>query len=245
MKFHLHLGLALLLFPASAHAQFGEQEKPAEAAKPATPKVEKLDENRYRIGDVTLDRSTREIRFPAVINMREGLLEYLIVHQNGKIHESLFRTDTSPTNINVAFALLSYKPSKELYRKWKEPGILSGEFYKEDEATRKAARINIDVEVTADGKTKRYPVSDWVRHDTTSKAMPPSFWIYGGSEFYDGKFVPETSGDIAAIFVSNSSLINYPGDDNFNDDVWSSYTDRIPELDTKVTLVFAPYKEKP
>jgi hypothetical protein len=79
----------------------------------------------------------------------------------------------------------------------------------------------------------------------TAKAMPPTFWVYGGSEFYDGKFVPETTGDISAIYVTNSSLINYPGDDNFNDEVWSSFTDRIPDLDTKVTLVIAPYKEKP
>ena len=245
MKIRFHAGLALLLFSFPIHAQEVTEETPAEEVAPESPKVEKLDGDNYRIGDVTLRKSTREIRFPAVVNLREGLLEYLIVHQNGKIHESLFRTETSPTNINIAFALLSYKASKELYREWKEPGVLSGNFHKEPEETRLASRIVIDVEIEKDGETKRYPVSDWVRHETTAKAMPPAFWVYGGSEFYDGKFVPETTGDIAAIFVTNSSLINYPGDDNFNDEVWSSFTDRIPELDTKVTLVFAPYVEKP
>jgi hypothetical protein len=228
--------LLLLLTPALSQ----DEVKPA-----AAPKVEKIDENTYRIGDVVLDKKTREIRFPGVVNLREGLLEYLIVHQNGKIHESLFRTETSPTNINVAFTLLRYKPSKELYRIPKEPGILSGDFYQETEETRLASRITIDVEVEKDGEIKRYPVNDWIRHETTAKAMPRTFWVYGGSDFYDGKFVPESTGDIAAIFVTNSSLINYPGEDNFDDEVWTSLTERIPALETKVTLVIAPFIEKP
>ena len=240
MRTLFHFVIPLLLLSGSAH---GEDSINANGQK--GPKVEKLDDDSYRIGDVTLNKSTREIRFPAMVNMREGLLEYLIVHQNGKIHESLFRTGTSPTNLNVAFALLSYKPSKELYRIPKEPGVLSGNFYQEPEETKLAARIVIDVEVERDGETKRYPVSDWIRHEATAKAMPPTFWIYGGSEFYDGKFVPESTGDIAAIFVTNSSLINYPGEDNLNDEVWTCFSTRVPEVETKVTLVIAPYGENP
>ena len=245
MNFHLHLGLAAILLSPVTRAQDAGGQTPAESSKPETPEVEKIDGNRYRIGDVTLDKSTREIRFPAVVNMREGLLEFLIVHENGKIHESLFRTSTSPININVGFALLSYKPSKELYHLWKRPGIASGNFHEVDEETRKAARITIDVELLKSGETKRYPVSDWIRHETTAKAMPPTHWVYGGSEFSGGLYAPEATGDIAAIFVSNSSMINYPGDDKFNDEVWTCQTDRIPDLETKVTIVIAPYKDKP
>lgn len=237
--------LFLLLFASPLVFGQEEAEKTASEETAAAPKVEKIDENRYRIGDVTLDNQTREISFPAVVNLREGLLEYLIVHQNGKIHESLFRTETSPSNINLAFVLLRYKASKELYRIPKEVGVLSGDYYQVPEETRLASRIEIFVEQEKDGETKRYPVNEWIRHDTTAKAMSPTFWVYGGSEFYDGKFAPDSTGDIVAIFNTNASLINYPGEDNLNDEVWSSYTDRIPELDTKVTLVFAPYSEKP
>ncbi len=114
--------LPILLSLLALTALHGQEEAPvAEDGETRKPPVEKLDENRYRIGDVTIDKRTREIRFPALVNLREGILEYLIVHQNGKIHESLFRTETSPTNINLAFTLLSYKPSKELYRSWREP----------------------------------------------------------------------------------------------------------------------------
>ncbi|MGJ8644478.1 MAG: YdjY domain-containing protein [Luteolibacter sp.] len=218
----------------------GEKEEPL---APEKPKVEQIDANHYRIGDVIIDKRTREIRFPAVINLREGLLEFLVVHTNGKLHESLFASDVSPTDLNVAFKLLRYEASKELYRIPKEPGVLTGDFYQEPEKIRAASRISITVEYEKDGKTKSVPVNEWIRHETTASAMPPTPWIYGGGDFYQNQFVPEQTGDIVAIFITNGALINYPGEDNFNDDVWTTLTERVPEDGTKVTLVIAPYIE--
>ncbi|MDP4624173.1 MAG: YdjY domain-containing protein [Akkermansiaceae bacterium] len=218
----------------------GETEEPSAPEKPT---VEQIDATRYRIGEVVIDKKTREIRFPAVINLRDGLLEYLLVHTNGKVHESLFATDVSPTHLNVAFKLLRYEASRELYRIPKEPGVLSPDFYEEPEKIKAASRISISAEFEKDGETKTIPVHEWIRHETTAKSMLPTPWIYGGGEIYDNQFVPEQTGDIAAIYITNGSLINYPGEDNFNDDVWTSLTERIPEEGTKVTLVFAPYKE--
>ena len=74
---------------------------PPPAKKPAEkPTVEKIDDKRYRVGKIEFDSSTREIRIPAKVNMAKGLLEFLIVHENGKIHEALFTTDASPSDIN-------------------------------------------------------------------------------------------------------------------------------------------------
>ena len=43
-----------------------------------------------QIGEVIFNRKTREIRFPAAVNMAGGeLLEFAIVHANGKVHEAL------------------------------------------------------------------------------------------------------------------------------------------------------------
>ena len=223
------------LFAGGARAE----EKAPEA--PAKPKIEQLDENRYRIGDVTLDKKTREIRFPAVLNMKEGILEFLIVHEHGAVHESLFRTHVSPTHINVALTLLHYKASKEFYRIPKENGVPSGKYYEVSEETKLAARLAIHVEFEKDGETKRLPVNDWVRHETSAQAMPPSHWVYGGSDFYKGNFIPEGSGEIAAIFITDTALINFPGKDNINDEVWTVMTERVPALQSKVTLVLAPY----
>lgn len=217
-------------------------EKPA--APSAKPEIEQLDTDRYRVGDVTFDKQTREISFPALVNMREGFLEFLIVHEHGAVHESLFRTHVSPTHINLALTLLRYKASKEFYRILDKDGIPTDTYHKVPEETKRAARIDIYVEFDKDGVTKRFSANDWVRHETTAKPMPPSHWVYGGSDFYRGNFIPEGSGQIAAIFITDTAIINFPGDDNTNDEVWTVMNERVPDLETKVTLVLAPHKEQ-
>jgi hypothetical protein len=237
--------LATLLSPLSgqerAPVEPASLPAPDQAVEPVKPNVEKLDETRFRIGQVTFDRKSREIRLPAEVNMTEGLLEFLLVHRNGKVHESLLVTDASPTHLNLAFTLLRYPASRELYALPSETGGASDQYPEVPEDVKAGARVTIDVEWEDQGKLRRLPVNEWIQHAVKSTAMPAGPWVYGGSEFFEGKFIPETSGDIAAIFVAQSALINYPGDDNHDDTVWLAYPKRVPESGTKVTLIIAPY----
>ena len=215
---------------------------PDQTVEPVKPSVEKLGDGRFRIGKITFDQAKREIRIPSQVNMTEGLLEFLIVHINGKVHESLFVTEASPTDLNLALALLRYKPSRELYPLPNGTGGLSDRFPEVPEDIKSAARISIDVEWTDNGETKRTPVNEWIQHAVKNTAMPSGPWVYGGSEFHDGRFAPESTGDIVAIFITLSALINYPGEDNRDDTVWLVYPKRVPAMGTNVTLVIAPYK---
>lgn len=210
--------------------------------KPAAkPTVEKIEGNRYRIGKIEFDSDKREIRIPAKVNMAAGLIEFLIVHEKGKIHESLFTTDSSPSEINLAFTLLRYKPSPELYALPNETGGLSGNFPVVPKDIRIAARMCIDVEWTHEGKTERIAANEWVQHASTSAAMSSTHWVYGGSQTTNGCFSAENTGDIAAIFLSNSAMINYPGNDNGDDTVWLAFENRVPPKGTNLTLIIAPY----
>jgi hypothetical protein len=228
------VSLALAQDPSPAPA-------PAPAAQPLAPSVKKLDGTRYQVGAVEFDRKTREIRFPTQVNMTEGLLEYLIVHQNGKVHESLLSTTISPTDLNLAFTLLRYAPSRELYPLPNETGGTSDTFPQVAADVKAAARITIDVEWNDAGKVRRIPVNEWIQHAVKSTAMPAGPWIYGGSDFHEGKFIAETSGDVAAIFLAMSALVNYPGDDHDDDTVWTPFPKRVPAEGTNVTVIIAPY----
>ena len=119
---------------------------PDQKVEEVKPNVEQIDETKFRIGKITFDKKTREIRVPTRVNMVDGLLEFLLVHQNGKVHESLLVTDASATNLNLAFTLLRYKPSRELYALTADTGGLSNEFPEVDAETKRAARFDIDVE---------------------------------------------------------------------------------------------------
>lgn len=208
------------------------------------PAVTRLEDGTLRIGTITLDPKTRSIRFPTVVNMTEGLLEFAVVHTNGKIHESLLSTDISATQLNVAIKLLRYKASRELYHKLDPDGSLGNTFESATDEERKGSRMRIGVEWQEGGKTKAADISDWISHATTEKPMPGEAWVYGGSFLAEGRFVAEGSGDIVAIFLSNAAMINYSGEDNQNDDVWLPHATRVPEVGTPVTVVLSPYESR-
>lgn len=214
----------------------------AQNPEPAKPSVEKIDATRFRIGQVTFDSRTREIRFPASINMNKDLLEFLIVHKNGKVHESLLKTDISPTDLNIAFSLLRYKPSPELYAEPSSPDDPSGKFPAVPEDVKNASRVTIEVEWDDAGTIRKVPLNEWVQHASTGSAMPAGPWVYGGSEITENGFAAERTGDIAAIFLSRAALLNYPGKDNQDDTVWFVYPKRVPALDFPVTVIISPYK---
>ncbi|MEO5713308.1 MAG: YdjY domain-containing protein [Luteolibacter sp.] len=219
---------------------------PDQPVAPVKPSVEKIDETHFRIDTITFDQKTREIRFPGKVNMIEGLLEFLLVHENGKVHESLLMTAISPTQLNLAFTLLRYPPSRELYPLPNDHGGASNDFPEVPSDVKAAARIAIDVEWKEDGKVRRFPANELIQHTVKNTSMPAGPWVYGGSEFSDGKYAPETSGDIMAIFLTNSALILYPGRDDDNDDVWTPYPKRVPATGTDVTIIITPFsKDKP
>ncbi len=192
---------------------------PDQAMAPVEPVIEKLDDTRYRIGKVTFDQKSREIRFPAKVNMTDGLLEFLIVHINGKVHESLLVTEISPLHLKLAFTLLRYSESPELYYIMGEDGLLTDQFPDVPADIKAGARVIIDVEWKDGEKLRRLPVTDWIQHAVKTTAMSQGPWVYGGSHVIDGKYQPETSGDIVAIYLSYNSMVNNPADDNGNDDV--------------------------
>src|SRR5919108_5617454 len=67
-----------------------------------TPGVERIAPGVFRLGNITIDKTAQSISFPAVVNMKEGLLEYLLVRTGGKTHESLLRTTAEPYQLQVA-----------------------------------------------------------------------------------------------------------------------------------------------
>ena len=217
---------------------------PDQAVAEHKPSITRLDDGRMKIGEITFDPKTREIRFPAEVNMDEGLLEFVLVHRDGKIHESLLLTGISPTELNIAIKLLHYKASRELYLKLDEDGSLGSEFESATAEEKEGSRMKLSFEWQDGGTTKTVSANDWISHATTEKPMPNAAWIYGGSFVADGKFVAESSGDIIAIFLSNAAMINFSGRDNRDDEVWLPHATRVPEVGTPVTVVLSPFESK-
>ena len=232
---------------APATPPAAEPAKPAaESAAPANakPALVQLDADRFKIGDVEFNKQTRIISFPAVLNQREGLLEYVIVHDKGKVHESLLRTSINATHLNIALKLLRYQTSPELFPLRNEEGFPSGLFPAVAPATKAAARAEIRM-LWKDGETEHSAsVNECINNTKNDKVMPPGPWIYGGSAVFEGRFVAEMTGDIVAILTNEAAIFNYPGDsnrvgENYGD--WFVLTKMVPAIGTPVTVEIRPW----
>ncbi len=244
---------SLLVLPACISFSLAQEITPVKpepppvedaAAAPVKPSVTKLDETRYQIGGVVLDRKNREIRFPAKVNMAEGLIEYIIILQKGKAHEALLITPVAPTDLNLAFVLLRYAPSPEMFSQIDETGHPTGIYPEVPAPVKASARISMEAEWSENGTTRRVPINEWLRNNAKDTALAPGPWLYTGSNFSEGKFIPELSGDIAAIMVDSNAMINYPGTDNEQDVTWFAFPKRVPPVGTNVTVIITPYFKK-
>ena len=229
------LVMTLLLPGALAFAEDGPNSVEA-------PPVKDLGNGKFEVGLVEFEQKSRELSFPAEVNMKEGALEYAIVHQKGKIHEAILITKARPFHVNIALKILSYQESKELFPILGEDFRPTGKFPKVPEKTRNAARAEIQLQWKGkSGSAQRATLNDWITNTVTRKPLAPKPWVYGGSYFHEKSFQAEASGDIVALFTTNSSLFNWPGRDAALDDVWIPTTARIPDVGTPVTVTIKPF----
>lgn len=237
--FKLALSMAVITSPLVAQ----EEEKPdTSAQETAKPAVEKISEDEFKIGQIKLNKKTREIRLDAKLEHTDVLLEYLLTNPTGKIHETLFVTEAKPSNLNIALKLLGYKESKELFRTLDAHHRPTEEYFQEEDATKAAARFTIHVEWTQNGEKKSAQIHELIQNERTGDAMTPAAWVYGGSYVLNGQFKPDVSGDIIAIFTDRSSIANYSGAGREDDTIWKPFTKRLPEAGTQVSIIFKPYQ---
>ena len=78
-------------------------------AAPAAPQLREVAPGILEYHGVRLDKKNRRISFDATVNQHVGLIEYLLVNEKGKVHESLFATKAMPHDIHLALLLIGLK----------------------------------------------------------------------------------------------------------------------------------------
>lgn len=240
--------------PGPVHAQGGEEPSKQPPSNPAGAKVagelmeaakariKKTGDNEYSLGDIRFSSATHEVRVPATVNMTEGILEYALVHETGKTHESLLRTTVSPTELNVALLLCHY-----------EPHIKEAAQFLPDPRPETKAKMALPMEreganqvrITArwkdkEGKEHTAKLSDWIRDKKRGAPLELDHWTYTGSFISQTGYAAEHDGSHIALYFDLVSLINCPHAGNTDDELWFVETSTVPPSDTPVTLVFTP-----
>jgi hypothetical protein len=212
------------------------------AAAPVKPSIIRLDDARCQVGEIILNRMNREIRFPAKVNMNEGLVEYAMTLQKGYAHEAILITNSLPTHLNLAFALLRYNPSPELTSEMDDTGHPTGVFPEVSLPVRASARVAVEVEWTADGASHRIPLNEWFQSNATRKTMEPGPWLFSGSTFSEGAYMAELTGNlISANNDDRYAMLIYPGADNPGERSWFPSPKLVPAVGTAVTVIISPF----
>lgn len=229
-------GFLFFVFLASpGSALFGEEEKTgAETERPA---VMQVGENRYRLGEIEINAETREISFPVVVNMREGgPIEYLLVHEHGKVHESIFTTTISPLHLQIALKLLKYESGYgDVFNL-----LLTPELLETEGGTAAERGDSVEFRFVPQGKTQALHLPDLIMDGMTRAAMAGAPWIYTGSRIENGTFMAEAEGSIIAIYLDHLALFNMTIEGADTDERWGANSERIPEIGTPGTLTVSP-----
>ncbi len=239
----------LLLAAFSLGGVHAQQEKVADKNKvdgarqlaETQQRLKKLSPTEYDLDGIRINAATREIRIPTKVELKQAPIEYMLVHETGKTHESVLTTAVTPTAIQVALLLANYQAATEGMLT-KVPEAERPTIWKEEPPAKPGAnRVKITVEWKAGETTKSAPLSDWVQNTETRKPPPDlESWVFNGSYMDERGFIGEHEGSIISTWVDRGALINSPAEGNWRDDLWISLPANIPDEGTPVTLIITP-----
>lgn len=185
---------------------------------------------------VRLDKKNRRISFPATVNQHEGLMEYLLVNEKGKVHESLLATKVLPHDIHLALLLIGMKENAGANSNEPVPPQAIDSSYLRAAPKLKGTPVRLSVAWTEDGKRKEVPAEEWIFNLQTHRIMSPGPWTYNGSLVQDGVFLADQEFSIAAMITDPTALVNNPRDGYDNDEIWEVREKTVPPMDTPVEV---------
>jgi len=185
-------------------------------------RVKQISPGVYRVGDITVDAKLGVAVFPAEVNQLVGLIEYALVTEIGKVHESFLSTKARPSDIHAAMLLLGVKSPRA---------------------------VSIEVGWKVGDKWVRKPMLDFIGQypletasDRNDKVTVKSFdikshdWKWTGSRIQNGKTASDVSGSIFSLQPDIDALAMVEpmvDTSRFGSHVWPN---RAPKLDQAVQV---------
>ncbi len=223
-----------------------------DAKQEASPlsQLKKINETTYQIGEVTIDKKNRTISIEAEAEITDAgdleqvnAVEYVVVTNEGKVHESLFITTARPIHFNIAFKLLGYRENKSLFREFN--GNFPTEKYQtssDEDIARSYFTATVSWTDPETNKTIKHNLNDLLMTDETKKTFAEDNvkWSYGGSFIHQGRFAAEFNNDLIAILTDRAAVTNYVGKNGEQGMIWLPVSKKMPRQGTKVTITITP-----
>ena len=156
----------------------------------------KLDDNRFKIGNILVDKRERYFEVTGKFIRTEPPIEFLAVAQGGdRGYESLLELNVNVYEFNLACILIGLDAHKGTPPSMHfDPKPVEGD------------AVEISLSWETNGKAYQYDASDFFQFD--DKKLTPGEWVYTGSRFLpEGKYLPEVSGGTLIGFVHDPGSI--------------------------------------
>jgi hypothetical protein len=190
----------------------------------SAPIVRMITPGLFEIGGVRLDKREGMVEFEAEINMDKGLLEYLIVGNGGKTHESLLRTQIEPYNLQLAMLMIGLEGTMNPLSAQGDSRLPTGD------------SVTIWIKWENNGKIENLQVDKWVTNKNAGNAPTPMNWVFTGSTISNGMFMAQVEKSIAAIYHDPIALIDNTSKEGASDEIWFVNEKEVPPVGTKVTV---------
>jgi hypothetical protein len=189
-----------------------------------TPAIRMITPGFFEIGGIRLNKQEGIVEFDAAVNMDKGLLEYLIVGNGGKTHESLLRAEIEPYNLQIALLMIGLEGTMNPLSAQGDSRLPTGD------------PITIWVKWEKNGKIENLQVDKWVADKNAGNAPTTMNWVFTGSIISNGVFMAQVEKSIAAIYHDPIALIDNTSKEGASDEIWFVNEKEVPPAGTKVTV---------
>ena len=153
------------------------------------------------LNNILIDKKTKEIRVRVRLALKEGILEYLLVNEEGKAYESLFKIiGNKPSDMNFALLLVGSKPIDfETFMKLREESKDSLEGFKNHMASL------LEIDFRKGGR----PVNPDTLLKNREGSKKPLVWVHTAGFFLpDGRYAGDFELSHIGIWPDRSAVIN-------------------------------------
>jgi len=203
---------------------------------------------------VRLDPARKLCSIQVEVQVRDDLLEYLLVGSGGAGHESAFLTTVQPSVLNVALLALGVEPGKNASWSVKDPPPSEEELrdgvspYEVRPPSGDALYLYVAWREGED--VYLYRVEDLVRNLATGRSMRRHAWVYLGSRMLpasDGsgeQFAADLYQNLIniAFFSDGFTLLTGALGECVEQTIWMANAWLVPERGSRVELIFSREK---
>jgi hypothetical protein len=207
-------------------------DKPAQKSAP-TKKVE-IGKNVFL---EVLPGGKRRVLVLAEVCRRTDQLEQLLCRKRTKEHEAILAADADARHIHTALIAAGAEPGHPV--KFVPP---------DKRLPPTGTKIKVSLQYQDKGKTVTVPGQNWVRNAKTRKELHVD-WVFAGSILIQDPLDPKAQpiygandGDVICLANFETALLDLPilSSTDAADLVFEAWTERIPALETRVTVILEP-----